>query len=119
MSYEHTRKQEIQKYLKESCYHRIKCTAARGEQTDTEADPIDRRQPNRIASSTDRLSRGRRLDGESRSDTGAVLPSELQLQTETVAELNRYRICRSVFIFILFFYEVDKTMSYVTMYGCY
>ena len=28
MSYEHTRKNETQKYLRESCYHRIKCTAA-------------------------------------------------------------------------------------------
>ena len=119
MPYEHTRKQEIQKYLSESCYHRIKCTAVRGEQTDTGADPTNRRQPNRTASSTDWLSRGRRSDGESRSDTGAVLPSELQLQTEIVAEPNRYRICRSIFIFILFFYEADKTMSYVTMYGCY
>ena len=28
MPYEHTRKQETQKYLKESCYHHIKCTVA-------------------------------------------------------------------------------------------
>ena len=26
--HKHTRKQETQKYLRESCYHRIKCTAA-------------------------------------------------------------------------------------------
>ena len=26
--YEHTRKKETQKYLRESCYHRIKCTTA-------------------------------------------------------------------------------------------
>ena len=28
MPYDHTRKKEIQKYLRENCYHRIKCTAA-------------------------------------------------------------------------------------------
>ena len=28
MPYEHTRMKETQKYLRESCYHYIKCTAA-------------------------------------------------------------------------------------------
>ena len=55
-----------------------------GEQTG--ADPTDRRRSNRTASVTDRLSRGQRSDGESLSDAGAVLPSELQLQTELVTE---------------------------------
>ena len=58
----------------------------RGEQSDTGADPTDRRRPSRTAFVTDRLSRGRRSDGEFHSDAGAVLPSELQLQTELVTE---------------------------------
>ena len=28
MPYEHTRRKETQKYLRERCHHRIKCTAA-------------------------------------------------------------------------------------------
>ena len=58
----------------------------RGEQSDTEVKPTDRCQSNHTASVTNRLSRGLRLDGESRSDAGAMLPLELQLQTELVNE---------------------------------
>ena len=58
----------------------------RGEQSDTGVDPIDRRRSNRTASVTDLQRRGRRSDGESHSDVGAVLPSELQLQTKLITE---------------------------------
>ena len=77
--------------------------AIRGEQTNTGADPTDRYRPNHTTSSIDRLSRGRRLNGESCSDTSAMLPSELQLQTETVTEPNRSRIRCSAFFFFFFF----------------
>ena len=58
----------------------------RGEQSDTGADATDRRRSNRTLPVTYRLSRGRRSDGESCSDAGEVLPSELRLQTELVIE---------------------------------
>ena len=70
---------------------------SRGEQSDTGADPTDRRQPSRTAFVTDRLSRGRRSDGEFHSDAGAVLPSEPQLQTELVTETTDM----AIFCFVL------------------
>ena len=47
----------------------------RGEQSDTGAVATDRRRSNRTFPVTYRLSRGRRSDGESSSDAGAVLPN--------------------------------------------
>ena len=49
----------------------------RDEQNVTGADPTDQRRQYHPDSTADRMSRGQRLEGETRSDADAVLPLEL------------------------------------------
>ena len=58
----------------------------RDEQNVTGADPTDQRQRHRPDSTSDRMSRGRLSVGEARSDAGAVLLPELQIQTDFIPE---------------------------------
>ena len=58
----------------------------RGEQNVTEADPTDRRRRHRPDSTSDQMSQGWLSVGEARSDAGAVLLPELQIQTDFIPE---------------------------------
>ena len=58
-------------------YFSISLLQPRGEQNVTGANPTDQRRQYHPDSTADRVSRGQRLEGETRSDADAVLPLEL------------------------------------------
>ena len=80
----------------------------------TGADPTDRRRRHRPDTSTDRMNRGRRSEGEARSDAGAVQSPDQRRRNRSTPIPNRYQThysflptvwiqCRSQVLILIFF----------------
>ena len=96
----------------------------RGEQMNIRADLTDRSRQHHPNTNADRMSRGRRSEGEAHSNTGAVQSPDQRRQNQSTPTPNRYQTqysflaiawiqCRSQVLILIFFLMKRRRMGVI------